>query len=192
MIYLVLGLVLFLAVHSTRIFADDWRTRQIARLGEGAWKGLYSVASLAGLVLLVWGYGQTRIDPVVVWDPPTWTRHLAALLMIPSLVLVAAAYVPGNRIKAAVGHPMVAGVKVWAIAHLLSNGRLGDIVLFGAFLAWAVLDFRASRRRDRADGRRYPVAGASRSIIAIALGLVAYGVFAAVLHARLIGVSPFG
>ncbi len=192
MIYLVLGLVLFLAVHSTRIFADDWRTRQIARLGEGAWKGMYSVASIAGLVLLVWGYGQTRIDPVVVWDPPAWTRHLAALLMIPSLVLVVAAYVPGNRIKAAVGHPMVAGVKVWAIAHLLSNGRLGDIVLFGAFLAWAVLDFRASRRRDRADGRRYPVAGASRSIIAIALGLVAYGVFAAVLHARLIGVSPFG
>jgi uncharacterized membrane protein len=192
MIYLVLGLVLFLAVHSTRIFADDWRTRQIARLGEGAWKGMYSFASIAGLVLLVWGYGQTRIDPVVVWDPPAWTRHLAALLMIPSLVLVVAAYVPGNRIKAAVGHPMVAGVKVWAIAHLLSNGRLGDIVLFGAFLAWAVLDFRASRRRDRADGRRYPVAGASRSIIAIALGLVAYGVFAAVLHARLIGVSPFG
>lgn len=192
MIYLVLGLVLFLAVHSTRIFADDWRSRQISRLGEGAWKGLYSVVSLAGLVLLVWGYGQTRVDPVVVWDPPTWTRHLAALLMLPSFVLVAAAYVPGNRIKAAVGHPMVAGVKVWAIAHLLSNGRLGDIVLFGAFLAWAVLDFRTSRRRDRADGRRYPVAGASRSIIAIAAGLIAYGVFAAVLHARLIGVSPFG
>ena len=192
MIYLVLGLVLFLGVHSTRIFADDWRTRQIARLGEGAWKGLYSVASLAGFALLVWGYGQTRIDPVVVWDPPTWTRHLAALLMIPAFVLVVAAYVPGNRIKAAVGHPMVAGVKVWAIAHLLSNGRLGDIVLFGVFLAWAVLDFRTSRRRDRAEGRRYPVAGASRTIIAIAVGLVAYGVFAAVLHARLIGVSPFG
>ena len=135
MTYLVLGLVLFLGVHSTRIFADDWRTRQIARLGEGAWKGLYSVASLAGFALLVWGYGQTRIDPVVVWDPPTWTRHLAALLMIPAFVLVVAAYVPGNRIKAAVGHPMVAGVKVWAIAHLLSNGRLGDIVLFGVFLA---------------------------------------------------------
>ena len=192
MTYLVLGLVLFLGVHSTRIFADDWRTRQIARLGEGAWKGLYSVASLAGFALLVWGYGQTRIDPVVVWDPPTWTRHLAALLMIPAFVLVVAAYVPGNRIKAAVGHPMVAGVKIWAIAHLLSNGRLGDIVLFGAFLAWAVLDFRTSRRRDRADGRRYPVAGASRTIIVITVGLVAYGVFAAMLHARLIGVSPFG
>ena len=192
MIYLVLGLVLFLGVHSTRIFADDWRSRQIVRLGEGAWKGLYSVASLAGFALLVWGYGQTRIDPVVIWDPPTWTRHLAALLMIPAFILVAAAYVPGNRIKAAVGHPMVAGVKVWAIAHLLSNGRLGDIVLFGAFLAWAVLDFRTSRRRDRADGRRYPVAGSSRTIIAVAVGLVAYGVFAAVLHARLIGVSPFG
>lgn len=192
MIYLVLGLVLFLAAHSTRIFADGWRTRQIARLGEGPWKGLYSVVSIAGFVLLAWGYGQTRIDPVVVWDPPVWTRHLAALLMIPAFVLVAGAYVPGNRIKAAVGHPMVLGVKVWAIAHLLSNGRLGDIVLFGAFLAWAVVDFSASRRRDRAEGRRYPVAGASRSIIVIAAGLIAYGLFAAVLHARLIGVNPFG
>lgn len=192
MIYLVLGLVLFIGVHSTRILADDWRSRQIARLGEGAWKGLYSVASLAGFVLLAWGYGQTRIDPVVLWDPPTWTRHLAALLMIPAFVLVVSAYVPGNRIKAAVGHPMVAGVKVWAIAHLLSNGRLGDIVLFGAFLVWAVLDFRASRRRDRTEGRRYPVAGAGRTIVAIAVGLVAYGVFAMVLHARLIGVNPFG
>ena len=192
MIFLVLGLVLFLGVHSTRIFAENWRARQISRLGEGAWKGLYSVASIAGFVLLVWGYGQTRIDPVLVWNPPIWTRHLAALLMIPSFVLLVAAYVPGNRIKAAVGHPMVLGVKVWAIAHLLSNGRLGDIVLFGAFLVWAVVDFSASRRRDRAEGRRYAVAGASRSIIAIAAGLVAYGVFAAVLHLRLIGVSPFG
>jgi len=192
MIYLALGLVLFLGVHSTRIFAGDWRTRQIARIGEGAWKGLYSVASLAGFVLLVWGYGQTRIDPVVVWDPPTWTRYLAALLVIPAFVLVVAAYVPGNRIKAVVGHPMVAGVKVWAIAHLLCNGRLGDIVLFGAFLAWAVVDFRASRQRDRAANRRYQVAGASRTIIVIAVGVVAYGVFAAVLHVRLIGVSPFG
>jgi uncharacterized membrane protein len=192
MIFLVLGLVLFLGVHSTRIVAEGWRNQQVSRLGEGAWKGLYSVASLAGFVLLVWGYGQTRIDPVVVWNPPVWTRHLAALLMLPSFVLLAAAYVPGNRIKAAVGHPMVLGAKVWAIAHLLSNGRLGDIVLFGAFLAWAVVDFSASRRRDRAAGRTYPVAGASRSIIVIAAGLIAYGVFAAVLHVRLIGVSPFG
>jgi uncharacterized membrane protein len=192
MIFLVLGLVLFLGVHSTRIVAEGWRNRQVSRLGEGAWKGLYSVASLAGFVLLVWGYGQTRIDPVVVWNPPVWTRHLAALLMLPSFVLLAAAYVPGNRIKAAVGHPMVLGAKVWAIAHLLSNGRLGDIVLFGAFLAWAVVDFSASRRRDRAAGRTYAVAGANRSILALAAGFIAYGVFAAVLHVRLIGVSPFG
>jgi len=192
MIFLVLGLVLFLGVHSIRIFAEGWRNQQVSRLGEGAWKGLYSVASVAGFVLLVWGYGQARIDPVVVWNPPVWTRHLAALLMIPSFVLLVAAYVPGNRIKAAVGHPMVLAVKIWAIAHLLSNGRLGDIVLFGAFLVWAVMDFSASRRRDRAEGRRYPVAGASRSIIVIAAGLIFYGVFAGVLHLRLIGVSPFG
>jgi len=192
MTYLVLGLAIFLVVHSVRICADDWRSRQMARMGEGAWKGLYSVASLAGFVLLVWGYGQTRMHPVVVWDPPAWTRHIAAVLMLVSFVLVAAAYVPGNRIKAAVGHPMVVGVKVWAFAHLISNGRLGDIVLFGAFFVWAVLDFRASRRRDRAEGRRYPVAGAIRTIIAAAAGLIAYGVFAAMLHVRLIGVNPFG
>jgi uncharacterized membrane protein len=192
MTYLVLGLAIFLVVHSVRICADDWRSRQMARMGEGAWKGLYSVASLAGFVLLVWGYGQTRMHPVVVWDPPAWTRHIAAVLMLVSFVLVAAAYVPGNRIKAAVGHPMVVGVKVWAFAHLISNGRLGDIVLFGAFFVWAVLDFRASRRRDRAEGRRYPVAGAIRTIIAAAAGLIAYGVFAAMLHVHLIGVNPFG
>ena len=123
MTLLILGLILFLGMHSIRIVADDWRTARVAQFGENGWKGLYSLASALGLALVVWGYGLARAEPVVLWAPPGWTKHVAALLTLPAFILIAAAYVPGNRIKAAVGHPMVAGVKVWAIAHLLSNGR---------------------------------------------------------------------
>lgn len=192
MTYLVLGLVLFLGVHSVRIFADDWRGARIAGLGEGAWKGLYSLLSIAGFVLIVWGYGLSRTAPVDLWSPPIWSRHLAALLTIPAFVLLAAAYVPGTRIKARVGHPMVLGVKIWAFAHLLSNGRLADVVLFGAFLAWAVALYIASRRRDRRTGARYPSAGIARDGIALVVGLGAWVAFALWLHGPLIGVRPFG
>jgi uncharacterized membrane protein len=189
---LILGLALFIGVHSVRILAEDWRTRQIARLGANRWKALFSIASAIGLVLIVWGYGLTRLAPVAIWAPPPWTRHLAALLTVPAFVLLAAAYVPGTRIKAAIGHPMVAGVKVWAFAHLIANGRLGDIVLFGAFLAWAVLDFLAARRRDRAAGTRYPAGSLGRDALAILVGLVVWALFAFWGHAWLIGVRPFG
>ena len=189
---LVLGVVLFLGVHSMRIFADDWRGSLIARRGEGAYKGLYALASIVGLALIVWGYGLARTAPVDLWMPPVWTRHLAALLTIPAFVLLAAAYVPGTRIKAAVGHPMVLGVKVWAFAHLIANGRLADVVLFGGFLAWAVVLYIASRRRDRRTGTRYVAGPASRDMIAIAAGLVAWAAFAFWLHGVLIGVRPFG
>ncbi len=189
---LIAGLVLFLGAHSVRIFAEGWRSAQIARAGLGAWKAIYSIVSLAGFAMIVWGYGQTRLAPVDLWFPPVWTRHAAALLTLPAFVLLAAAYVPGTRIKAAVGHPMVAGVKLWAFAHLLSNGRLGDVVLFGAFLAWAIADFIASRRRDRAAGTRYAVGPVSRDVLAVAIGVVAWAAFAFVLHGWLIGVRPFG
>ena len=189
---LLAGLVLFLGAHSVRIFADGWRSAQIARAGTGAWKAIYSIVSLAGFAMIVWGYGQTRLAPVDLWFPPAWTRHAAALLTLPAFVLLAAAYVPGTRIKAAVGHPMVAGVKLWAFAHLLSNGRLGDVVLFGAFLAWAIADFIASRRRDRAAGTRHAVGPGSRDVLAVAIGVVAWAAFAFVLHGWLIGVRPFG
>lgn len=189
---LIAGLVLFLGAHSVRIFADGWRSAQIARAGAGAWKAIYSIVSLAGFAMIVWGYGQARLAPVDLWFPPAWTRHAAALLTLPAFVLLAAAYVPGTRIKAAVGHPMVAGVKLWAFAHLLSNGRLGDVVLFGAFLAWAIADFIASRRRDRAAGTRYPAGPISRDVLAAAIGVVAWAVFAFALHGWLIGVRPFG
>src|SRR5262245_4814976 len=121
---LILGLAIFLGVHSVRIVADGWRASQLARLGEGMWKGLYSAAAAIGLVLIVWGYHAAQAKPILVWSPPYWLRLLGALLTIPAFVLLAAAYVPRNRIKAAIGHPMVAGVKLWAFAHLLANGTL--------------------------------------------------------------------
>lgn len=189
---LILGLVIFLGVHSTRIVADPWRTDTIARIGEKPWKAIYALLSIAGFVLIVIGYGAARQSPVVLYSPPVWTRHLAALLTIPAFVLVVAAYVKPNSIKRAVGHPMVAGVKIWAFAHLLANGTLADVLLFGSFLAWAVLSFIAARRRDRAAGAVYPVGSAARNAITVAIGLVAWAVFAFALHRPLIGVGPFG
>lgn len=191
MTYLILGLILFLGVHSTRIVADGWRRAQIARLGEKPWKGLYSLASLLGLAIAIWGYGLTREVAETLWNPPRWTVHLTALLTLPAFILVAAAYVPGTRIKAAIGHPMVAGVALWALGHLLSNGRPGDVVLFGAFFVWAVVDFLASRRRDRLAGTIYVTAGPGRDALAVAAGLAAWAIFAAFLHTWLIGVRPY-
>jgi uncharacterized membrane protein len=190
--WLIVGLAVFLGAHSVRIFAEAWRERQIARLGHQRWKGAYSLVSLTGFALIVWGYAIAREHPVSLWDPPSWTRHVAALLTIITFVLWTAAYVPGNRIKATLGHPMILGVKVWAAAHLISNGRLADVVLFGAFLIWAVLDFRAARQRDRATGMRYPGGSARRDLPTIAIGLIAWWVFAQYLHGWLIGVRPFG
>lgn len=192
MTLLILGLVLFLGMHSTRIVADGFRSAQVARLGVNGWKAIYSVISIAGFVLLVYGYGLARESPTVLFVPPPWMRHVTALLTIPAFVLLAAAYVPGTRIKRAVGHPMVAGVKIWAFAHLLSNGTLADVVLFGAFLAWAVFDYVAARRRDRAAGTVYATGPVARDATAIAIGLAAYVVFAFWLHAWWIGVRPFG
>jgi uncharacterized membrane protein len=189
---LILGLVLFLGTHSVRIVADDWRGARIARLGLMPWKGIYAVISIIGFVLIVWGYGQARGNPTVLYSPPVWTRHIAALLTVPAFILLVAAYIPGTRIKRAVGHPMVAAVKIWAFAHLLSNGTLADVVLFGAFLAWAVADYIAARRRDRAAGTVYDVGPVWRDIAAVAIGLAAWAAFAFWLHAAWIGVRPFG
>lgn len=189
---LILGLVIFLGVHSTRVVADPWRTATVARMGEMPWKAIYSLLSIAGFVLIVIGYGAARQSPVVLYSPPVWTRHLAASLTIPAFVLLAAAYVPRNSIKRAVGHPMVAGVKIWALAHLLANGTLADVALFGGFLVWAVLSFTAARRRDRVAGTVYPAGSAARNATTVAIGLVAWAAFAFALHRPLIGVGPFG
>lgn len=192
MTFLLAGLLLFLGSHLTRVFAEGWRASTRARLGPGAWKGIYSVVAIAGFALIVYGYGLSRQAPIEVWSPPVWTRHLASLLMLPAFILLAAAYVPGTHIKARVGHPMTLGVKLWAFAHLLSNGRLADVILFGGFLAWAVLVYIAARKRDRAAGITYPAKGVSRDLIAVVAGVVATAVFAKWLHALLIGVAPFG
>ena len=175
MIYLVLGLVIFLGAHSVRMVAEGWRTRTRTRVGEGTYKGIYSLASLLGFVLIVWGFGVARQQPVLLWSPPVAMRHVAALLTLISFVLLAAAYVPGNGIKARLHHPMVLGVKVWALAHLLANGTLAHVVLFGSFLAWAVWNFIASRKRDRADGVQYPPGRAGASVCALAARLADWG-----------------
>ena len=192
MTLLILGLLLFLGVHSVRVFAEGWRGGVRARLGEGAYKGLYTLASVAGLVLIVWGYGVARQQPVALWLPPVWTRHLAALMLVPAFILLVAAYVPGNSIKAKVHHPMVLGVKVWALAHLLANGTLADVLLFGGFLVWAVLCFRAARQRDRAGRISYPAGRTGPTLVAVGVGVAAWAGFAFWAHAVLIGVRPFG
>lgn len=192
MFALVLGLVLFLGMHSVRLFAADWRMAQIDRRGLLAWKAVYALVSLVGLVLIIWGYGQARLSPDWLWVTPVWTRHLAALLTVPAFILLVATYVPGTHIKARVGHPMLLGVKFWALAHLIANGALADLLLFGGFLVWAIVLYIVSRRRDRLAGIRYPAVGVSRDIIAVVLGLVGFVVFALVLHGPLIGVRPFG
>ena len=185
MLKFVLGLVIFFGVHSIRIVAPAWRDAMVARLGPLGWKAAYSVASLAGFVLLVGGYGAARLDPVVVYQPPFWLRHVAMLLMLPVFPLLLSAYLPG-RIKAAVKHPMLAATKAWALAHLLANGMLADLLLFGGFLLWAIVDRISAGRRPQPAAT---VAGSVRNdIVAVVAGLVLYAVFVAWAHRSLIGV----
>jgi uncharacterized membrane protein len=192
MTMLILGLLLFLGVHSLRVFAEGWRTSLRQRMGENAFKGLYSVLSIVGFALIVWGYGVARQQPLALWASPVWTRHLAALLTLPAFVLLVAAYVPGNAIKARLHHPMVIAVKVWAAAHLLANNTLADLLLFGSFLVWAALSFRAARQRDRLAHTVYPPGRAMPTVIAVAVGLAAWAGFALWAHTAWIGVRPFG
>lgn len=192
MLVLILGLILFLGPHSVRIFADGWRSRMIARLGENGWKGLYTLVSIVGLVLIVWGFGLARENPIPLWYPPSWLKHLAFLLNLIAFVLFAAYMVPAGRIKARLGHPMLLSVKAWALAHLLSNGTLAHVVLFGAFLVWAIADFAANRRRDRANGV-VRVAGPVRNdVIAVVGGFLVWAAFLWRVHEWLIGVSLLG
>lgn len=192
MAILIFGLAVFLIGHSVNLIGPDWRQQQIAKLGLAPWKGLYSLVSLAGLFLIVWGYALARADMVWLWIPPTGLRHLAALLMLVAFVLLVAAYVPGTHIKARVVHPMLLAVKTWAVAHLLANGTVADLVLFGSFLAWAVALYIVLRKRDRAADTTYPAVSASRDGIAVAIGIVLWVVFAFFLHQWLFGVAPFG
>ncbi|MBC7996033.1 MAG: NnrU family protein [Rhizobacter sp.] len=187
MTLLVLGLVLFLGMHTVAIVAPQWRDAQAAR-NEKAWKGIYALVSLAGFVLLVYGYGLARQSPLVLYTPPAGMRHLVMLLMLPVFPLLLAAYLPG-RIKSVTKHPMLVATKLWALSHLLVNGTLADVLLFGGFLAWAVADRISLKRRVAR-----PVPGAPPSAmndaIAVVGGLALYGLFVWQAHAWLIGVSP--
>src|ERR1700722_9879158 len=190
MALLVAGLVIFLGVHSIAIFAPDVRARARARLGEGGWKGIYALISLIGFVLIVYGFGVARQSPVVLYTPPHWMRHVAFLFMLPVFPLLIAAYLPG-RIKTATKHPMLAAVKFWAFAHLLANGLLADVLLFGGFLAWAVVD-RISLKRRPPQAIRTAPPGRFNDVIAVVLGLALYALFIGWAHVRLFGVSPLG
>ena len=190
MTYLVAGLLLFLGVHSIAIVAPAWRDGMAAKLGTGPWKALYTLVSVIGFVMLVHGYAISRAEPVVLYTPPTWMRHVAALLLLPVFPLLFAAYLPG-RIKAAVKHPMLTATKAWALAHLLVNGNVADVLLFGGFLVWAIADRIAVGKRVV---QRRPVVMGTPStrndVLAIVGGLLVYVVVVAWAHQRFIGVPP--
>jgi uncharacterized membrane protein len=199
MTQLILGLILFLGAHSVRIFADDWRTRTIEARGEKLFKGIYTLVALLGFYLLVVGYGAARLETVALWNPPRFTKHISILLMLFSSILLVAAYIPRNHFKMRLRHPMVLSVKVWALSHLIANGNLADLLLFGAFLIWAVLNFRSARARDRAqvqlsdaseDARLKPNLFAT--LIALFGGMALWAVITFVLHAKVVGVAPMG
>ena len=184
----VAGLVLFFGVHSISILADGWRNATAGRIGEGAWKGLYSLVSIASFVLMLYGYGLARQETVLLYSPAGWSRMLAVILMIPVFPLLFATYLPG-KLKTLAKHPMLLSIKFWALAHLLANGTLADVLLFGSFLAWAVAD-RISLKRRAARPLPGPPASAFNDVVAVAGGLAVYAVFILWAHARLFGVSP--
>ncbi len=188
--WLILGLVIFLGTHSIGIFAPGWRDRMRASLGEKPWKGMISLLSIAGFVLLCYGFAVARATATTLYVSPTWVRHVAALLMLPVFPLLFAAYLPG-RIRATLKHPMLVAVKLWAMAHLLANGRSVDLLLFGGLLAWAVLD-RISWKRRPPQALQTAPARPWNDSLAVALGLAAYGIFVLWAHVRLFGVAPLG
>jgi uncharacterized membrane protein len=191
LLVMILGLVLFLGVH-TLTTRRELRARLIALTGEGGYKVGYALASIIGLALIVWGFAQYRATGMIdVWYPPKALKHLTEALMLPAVILVVAAYIRG-RIYTAVKHPMLSGVKLWAAAHLLANGDLGGIILFGSFLGWAVFDRISLKRRTDAGAPPIPVGGPSNDVIAVVVGIVAYLALGFAFHPVVIGVPVFG
>jgi uncharacterized membrane protein len=191
LLVMIVGLVLFLGVH-TLTTQRGLRAQCIASLGEGGYKIGYAVASFAGLALIVWGFAHYRADGMIpVWSPPTFLRHLDVALMLPAVILVVASYIRG-RIYTAVKHPMLSGIKLWAFGHLIANGDLGGIILFGAFLAWAVFDRISLKHRSDAGAPPIPVGGVTNDAIAVAVGIVAYLALAFAFHPVVIGVPVIG
>jgi uncharacterized membrane protein len=190
MTMLIFGLVIFLGIHSTRIFAESSRDRAIARLGEGPWKGVYTLLSLIGFVMIVWGFGAARWTAPILWAPPIWTRHITILLMLISMILLAAYGLKKSHIAVAIHHPMLWAVVLWSVGHLIANGSLVDLVLFGAFLAWSLLDLAANYARDRAKAIAYPAPNWGATIGAVVVGAILWGVLIGGLHLWLFGVPP--
>ena len=197
MTQLILGLILFLGAHSVRILADGWRDQTIAAYGEKAFKGVYTLVAILGFYLLVVGYGEARLQPLALWNPPIFTKHISMLLMLLSSILLIAAYIPRNHFKMRLKHPMVLSVKVWALSHLLANGNLADLVLFGSFLIWAVLNFRSARARERAQVQNSDANEEAplkpnllATLIALFGGMGLWAVITFVLHAKVVGVAP--
>jgi uncharacterized membrane protein len=185
---LILGLVVFLGSHSVSIVAPGWRDRMVATLGERGWKIAYAAVAIVGFLLIIKGYGAARLTPTILYQPPIWIRHVTVLLMLPVFPLLLAAYLPG-RISNATKHPMLVTVKLWAFAHLLANGSVADVLLFGGFLAWAVADRISLKRRPPRPVRGAPP-GKLNDVIAVAGGLALYAFFLLWAHQAWIGVAP--
>jgi uncharacterized membrane protein len=187
---LVLGLIVFLAPHVLTAFRDE-RQRLVDRMGLGPYKIVYSVVSAVGIALIVYGFARYRATGwIEVWHPPAWTRHVTVALVLPAIVCIVAAYIPGH-IKVALKHPFLAGVKLWALAHLISNGDLGSIVLFGTLLAWAVFDRISLKHRTDAGAPPIPIGGARNDVAAVAIGVVVYVLLGRYFHPYVIGVPAF-
>src|ERR1700686_2069856 len=191
LLVMILGLVLFLGVH-TLTTQRELRARVITSTGEAGYKIGYALVSLLGLVLIVWGFAHYRATGWIdVWHPPTWTKHITVALMLPAVILVVASYIRG-RIYTVLKHPMLAGVKLWAAAHLIANGDLGSIILFGSLLGWAVFDRISLKGRAVPGAPPIPVGGLGNDLIAVAVGIVAYLALAFAFHPVVIGVPVFG
>jgi uncharacterized membrane protein len=190
MTILLLGLVIFLGLHSTRIVSERGRERAIARIGEGPWKGIYSLISVIGFVLIVWGFAQARYDAPQLWTPPTWARHITMLLMLIALILFASFVFNRSHIAVITHHPMLWSVLLWSAGHLIANGTAADVLLFGAFFVWSAADLASSYSRDRRNGVVYPRPQLAATVGAIVVGLVVYALLIGGLHFWLFGVSP--
>jgi len=186
---LFLGLVVMLGAHVFVTFRDA-RAGLMARLGQNGYRALFSAVSIAGLALIVWGFAQYHVHAPQIWSPPAFMRHITEGLMLFAVIFFTAAFIP-SHIKAKLKHPMLAGVKTWALAHLLSNGDLGSILLFGAFLAWGVYARIAAKRRGDLGAISAP-AGYTNDVIVVVLGIVIYLALGYAFHPMVIGVPVFG
>lgn len=191
MAILVLGLVIFLGIHLVRVVAPGFRVRVIESRGKGTWMAIYAVVSLVGLALVIYGFGEARGETGMLYDPPVFLRHIALPLMLLAFVVLAAGFLPAGRIAVAVKHPQILAIKIWALAHLLANGETGSVLLFGSFLAWAVVLRIGLKRRERVGETVLPVFKSARhDVLAILIGLAAYVLFIWQLHEWLFGVAP--